>query len=703
MVCRTTLRIVGGAVLRRVGRCARLDRDYSGRASGRRARRGSAQGCHLSPFRLINDVYLVCAVQIRYRTVDHTRRFRTFSHLLRNPELSTLSREGRIARLARILDVAFMFASVVASLGILVWVLSLCRHGFDFTDDGFYLAWITFPEEYRSSISQFGFVYHPLFKILAEDIVLLRQVNVLLIFAIAFLLVIAALNSLSARQSESGPSLSAWRFLNPALVAASSALAFFDLWLPTPNYNSLAFVSLLVTAIGAMLSGRDLSRWSVGGWVIIGVGGALTFLAKPTSAAVLACLVFIYVVAVRKFSIGGLLVASLSAFLIMMGMALLVDGSPHVFLERYRSGIELAKLLTSGQPAEHLFRWDEYTLSEEQNGNFVRLLVLTFAMVVFSASTSVVLRVLSTAVAMVVVVFTFCIGLGWVKPTISYEPFQPLMFAVILIAVLVAGLLFSRCRRGLLSRDVLVTAFFFALLPYAYAFGTSNNYWQQGARAGFFWLLAGVVLRIAPAVKETAITSRFLTPVLAAGVLATTGILFAATEHPYRQTAPLRAQVTATEFGVQGRQVMLTADAAAYVSKLRTIATNNGFVPGRPIVDLSGVSPGTVYALGGKAPGTAWLLAGYPGSGSFLKASLAKVGCEELAVSWILSEPGSPDTFSFEVLRPYGIDVMRDYADVGAVQSVRAFAPARFEQRIYKPLRSAEEATEACRKARQNS
>ena len=67
--------------------------------------------------------------------------------------------------------------NVSASFLLLGWVMFRCRSGFDFTDEGFYLNWISNPQNFRASVTQFGFVYHPLYKLIGGNIALLRQVN----------------------------------------------------------------------------------------------------------------------------------------------------------------------------------------------------------------------------------------------------------------------------------------------------------------------------------------------------------------------------------------------------------------------------------------------------------------------------------------------------------------------------------------------
>ncbi|QAU45926.1 hypothetical protein [Bradyrhizobium guangzhouense] len=600
----------------------------------------------------------------------------------------------------KVFEAAAFCASLAASFCLLIWVLLLCRHGIDLTDEGFYLNWIAAPQEYRASISQFGFVYHPLYRLVGQNVILLRQANVLIIFFCAFLVALATLHTLRPGRSEPGSNLPVRGLFAPAFLTASGALAFLDLWLPTPNYNSLAFTSLMIASIGAILSGAASPRLRFGGWFIIGAGGALAFLAKPPGAVLLGTLVMAYTTAVGRFSIRGLLVSCLTALLILIFAALAIDGSVSAFVARIEHGFELSTLMAAGQSLGNLFHLDHFNLSQEQHVNFQRLLVLAFVMSVLTASARPALRIVSAIIAAIASAIVVSVSLGWMNPTISYEPFQPLMFCAILFATIVAALFFSPWRRALLSREILATTVFFIAMPYVYALGTNNNYWQQGARAGFFWLLAGVVLKSAPAAKEGALARWHLTPILAAALLATTGIVLASAEHPYRQTAALRMQTTATEFGTGGRQLLASAEVGAYVRSLKTIAVDNGFAPGSPVIDLSGVSPGAVYSLGGKAPGAAWLSAGYPGSSNFLKAALADVDCAQLAASWLLTEPASPDSFPLDVLSPFGIDVLRDYEDVGAVQAVRAFAPVKFEQRLYKPVRDVKDAIEACERAR---
>ena len=86
--------------------------------------------------------------------------------------------------------VIFLTAMVVA---LIVFVISQQSVGFDFSDEGFYLNWITDPSQYRASVTQFGFIYHPLFQLVGNDVAALRYlsraIELLLAVAVFYILI----------------------------------------------------------------------------------------------------------------------------------------------------------------------------------------------------------------------------------------------------------------------------------------------------------------------------------------------------------------------------------------------------------------------------------------------------------------------------------------------------------------------------------
>ena len=161
--------------------------------------------------------------------------------------------------------------AVVASITIIGWVVWYSRFGIDFTDEGYYLEWISNPWSYKASVTQFGFIYHPLYQLVGGDIVLLRRANLLITLGLAWILCFVLCRKIIIRHKLAKPSCSL-PLVGVALVLSTSALALLGLWwLPTPNYYSLNLQALLIAGTGILLAEANTSRNSLKGWVLIGV------------------------------------------------------------------------------------------------------------------------------------------------------------------------------------------------------------------------------------------------------------------------------------------------------------------------------------------------------------------------------------------------------------------------------------------------
>ena len=92
------------------------------------------------------------------------------------------------------------------------------------------------------------------------------------------------------------------------------------------------------------------------------------------------------------------------------------------------------------------------------------------------------------------------------------------------------------------------------------------------------------------------------------------------------------------------------------------IAAECGFVPGTELIDLTGSSPGVVFALGGRSPGSAWYPGGHPGSEDVAIYYLSLVPEEQLRRTWLLVAEDSPTAIDPDrVLQPYGRPFPRTY------------------------------------------
>lgn len=593
-----------------------------------------------------------------------------------------------------------MAGAAASTLALLAWLLSRSHAGFDFTDEGFYLNWIANPWLYDRSVTQFGYVYHPLHLLADGDIPTLRQANILITFLLAWLLCLALLERhvVSARDAwprDRGPTM---------LVAgtlASSALIVFTLWLPTPSYNSLALQALLLTATGVVLADGTPSRGEAAPWVLVGAGGWLAFMAKPPTAAALAVATVALLVVRGKASLRPLVVSAATATSLTLASAWAIDGSAPAFLERLKGGIETGHILNAGHDFRRLLRWDSFSLTDREG-----LLAALGAIVVLVATRF----VASKSRRASAVGLLMCLVLAVSGVAIIGRMLVPALEPTIFVGMVIGGVAFGTFAGAialagarpfrLFAGNSALLALYLGVMPYAYAFGTGNNYWQQGASAGVFWVLAGAAL-LSPAVPDRASWRCFL-PTAVSAQLVTILLLAVAMEHPYRQPQALRLDRHAIEIGTSRSRLLLSREVADYFERASALARAAGFAHEGSMIDLTGHSPGTLFGLGATAIGRPWIIGGYPGSERLAALTLDRVSCERLAAAWLLVEPSGPRRLDPAILLAHGIDPQRDFVEVGALttpRGTRGYQEA-YEQRILKPVRSELEATAACRAAR---
>ncbi len=591
-----------------------------------------------------------------------------------------------------------MTLSVMGTLLVLGWLLKYSTYGIEFTDESFYLVWISNPFIYDVSLTQFGFIYHPLYRLLDGDIAALRQANILMTFGLAWGLAYVLLSSLAPESREKRIVLH-----TAAAGLAGSVLIFFDIWLPTPSYNSLALQALLITSIGLLLAEKNLTRKSAFGGIVIGVGGWLAFMAKPSTALALAIAVFIYLLLSRKVSIRLLLLVAVSAVVPLLASALLIDGSLSQFVERVELGIEFGRYLGGGHTLIQILHIDDFLLSERAKLAIGIVFAASFLATLGAWSEKKIGMFLCLTISFAFFALVALLTTTQVSSVADLGNFQGLLIFGVVFAGILIGLAVGRFKTlGGVTGSHWAIALLFLVMPHIYAFGTNKNYWTGGASAGIFWLLVGIIL-LGPMARERA-SWLFALPLVLAAQAVTATLLQTALEQPYRQPQPLRLHASPLEIGPQGSTLILSQGYARYIDSATKKARAAGFEPSTPVIDLSGQSPGILYAIGAQNIGQAWTIGGYPGSLELAKAALSRTSCEKIAAAWLLLEPNGPRSISIELLSSLGITFPEGYEQVGTWQTAEGagnFAASRM-QVLYKPLAS-NETLNTCQALRQKS
>jgi hypothetical protein len=174
---------------------------------------------------------------------------------------------------------------------------------------------------------------------------------------------------------------------------------------------------------------------------------------------------------------------------------------------------------------------------------------------------------------------------------------------------------------------------------------------------------------------------------------------------PYRQLTPLWFNNVKVTIQEGSGELILSKQFADYIIELRRIAKENNFLPETPILDFSGLFPGTLYALNSYTPKNAWIVTAKNDRTKYVSYVFSTIPCEEITRSWILYEnPFDVLPINLLVLEESGINLNTDYSLIGIVKYPRILNPNKgilmTEHYLFKPIKDYNEAVVSCYKAR---
>lgn len=568
--------------------------------------------------------------------------------------------------------------------------------GFDITDESFYVLWASNPGDVLASTTQFGHYTGILYSLANGNLAVFRLLGLLL------LLVTAGLFSHSLERYYchlSGVSISNHsRWLSLSVILAGT-VAYYRYWLLTPSYNWLALISVLIVATGllhAVVNASDrgtdsndnLSLFGYG--LLVGIGGGLSFMAKPTTAAVLA-IIFLYFIGVTSLRYRWKMfvaVSVLSSAIFILIHAIIFENGLFPFYVKLQDGLELGKLLSGGHTIRHISIQAYCDLKQIPN-RLVQVFPLPYAGLSFlslffasvintryrktqnkeSGAIFIFMLVLVSAVAWIQLWKT-----GYWVGTQSRIGFGGSAFSFVVVFSGLSTLVLwkkkksdgSNCNR-VQFRELLKLYIFLLLLAMAYAFGSNNGLVRQ--MSGGFVFLSAASLYAAFWIDQYVGKKYLGYAVSLLLVLSVCLILTLAYRNPYRLPAKVKAQVVQVAFAGSKGTIFVDGKTAKYVNDLKRIALEAGWKSGMYLIDLTGGSPGATVILGGRAPGAPWLVGAYKGSNDFARAALAKVSTSTLQTAWVLTAPKGRRKLSNKVLSDLGLEFPNTYEAVGKVRT----------------------------------
>jgi hypothetical protein len=554
-----------------------------------------------------------------------------------------------------IINYVFVTASTML---VFTYAIYYSEFGIDLTDEGYYLNSISNAFAYDSTISQFGFIYLPIYKLLQGNIMLLRQMSIIIIFVLSWGLCYKVLKHFYSDLKNKN---FVYHILASGLAVSSlHSIAFFGGWVHGPSYNSLVFKSLLLAGIGLLKTLDENHRKSQMGWVVIGFAIWLAFMAKPTSALILMTSLFFYIITTKSLYLRKIFLLFFGLALPMSLSALVIDGSVSIFFDRYRNGYEYTQLVANEYRLSNIIRIDTHPISNQLIAIIILFFLITFFSLWFtklqSAIKSVVLLSISIFFFGVVLIFSNDMlltdfNLGRVQSTIS--------FGAIIAVIAYATITKDNSKVKPTSKEFGIVVIFTAM-PYIFAVGTGNNYVGQSLLVTIFWILASLIYLRLLSSNKSSLT--LIIPIVLGAQAITAIILNQAMQNPYRQSGPMNLNNSKIEVGKPGSELILNVELAEYIINVIDKANKNGFKPGMPIIDLTGLSPTVLYALNSESIGQAWQL----GNVDLITSRLQRIPCEKIASSWILHEPTGPNFDLVKVVANFGLSLESDYVQVAS-------------------------------------
>ncbi|MCP4942190.1 MAG: hypothetical protein GY924_09475 [Planctomycetaceae bacterium] len=569
---------------------------------------------------------------------------------------ATVKHGGRLS----LFNVVIAVVLLLESTFVVGWILRKADHGFDLSDESFYMIWIERPFEYPVAITQFGSVLSIPFALVGNDLIVFRQLNILTTFGLAFVVAYQLLGPWLRR-------LDCTLLVSLAISAAFAlpSLTVMTYWLLTPSYNSLNGVAFLLVCV-AVFSNPQTERRQIIAALLIGLGGYLSFMAKPTSAAVLAVLVLGFVWGIERWCWKSLLVAVCSAFSFLIISMSWVAGDPISFV------VELRETLEFSQHPDYSFlrliRWNSPHLDTRWRMTFGVASLLLFVL----------LRVANRRVVgefsvwPVRVLSCVLLGVGMFGVVATWFDFQTFSVGFLehrddeygrkeryLFLSLLSVAVFAAYFREM-DRRRLAAACFLFWLPYAFAFGTNINYWDKGATIAFFWVISLAVAISALPPRKSQLTY----VMLIASFLPLFCVLdleYAYT-NPYRQESFAESTMKPVTLGRGKTEIMMAEETADLVELLRQEVKAAGFEEGMPVLDLTSQGVGLIYTIGGNNFPAVWSSAGSPWAEKSLRQYLMHRSDEKLEDLWILKKEGWAESNPDTVLEEVGLS-MADFVE----------------------------------------
>ena len=571
---------------------------------------------------------------------------------------------------------------------LILLLINNAASGFDMSDESFYIINASQPENLAGQITHFGYITRFILIFSGNNIEYFRITGILLIL-ISTLLFIRSLNTYWSSWTfgtyVQTKNTNYWTVI-PALI---SALVYYHLWLITPSYNWLALIASLWVGIGLFISSVNKHSNALNqymtlnpiypGSFLVGLGVALGFFAKPTTALLLSILCALWLIFhfTYRDKIKFFLV-SLAAFVNLINIHIIINFDSYMtFYQNLSVGLELMNALGDHSAFSllvikpiiqflHLFSQlvksttfiigvlviSLFTLAIRLNHNFRSFSELHNLIVILVTGFTIVIIYNmggfnpSNIAPATIAGSLFMLFSIWMVKTMQIDKIQKNPMSLARILIIFATLL---------------------ILAISVSYGTGRPIIKHASCAYVFLGLGVIFLSrwIIADNKDSLLHWIFPSFVSLSSMI----VLLSAFNNPYKLVSSISEQTSPVSFMATNGILKVDNITANYIKKLKLDAFNAGWKTRLPLIDLTGVTPGATIILDAEILATAWLAGGYINSYKYVLKALSLSDPKKIRQAWILVAPNGKSKLSPAILLKYNLKFPENYEMVSQLKS----------------------------------
>lgn len=576
---------------------------------------------------------------------------------------------------------------------VVILLLFNSTHGFDITDESYYILTATYPHHIFSTVSHEGYYTGLLYALAGYNLAYFRVFGIVVLIFIALWFSIEQYKYIIQKFHLKTTAMDKYFFIIPITIGA---LSYYKVWLLTPSYNWLALIGtmLVFTMLFRVINNKVLNdnKYITLDYFLLSFSFCLAFMAKPSTALVLVCLSVLFIIYEfknlhLKKALGT--VTLVTSVMVMLHISIL-DGGCISYYDRLIESMKRMALLGGGHTLDNRYYemielFKEYFFEHfyfHQINNFYMYGFIGVVTILFLFRKKInALNIYLVWMFIILVLYAYIIFTDSVLQNFNLLWIRSIEWLYLNFLLILISILFMDKQKAFLLQILKILPLFIIIIlgSLAYKFGSNNQIIYAMSDSMIFVFAVVVILNF---IFDQKVNIRGFT--MLSGVLLSSFIYFTlnyAYDHPYRLITNIKNQNQNVAL-LGGLNVDNTTK--IYIENLQNIAKKNKISEEDiSLIDMTGGSPGVNVILDANIFSTPWLIGAYKGSNKMVERILkAYQGTNRLKKAWILVAPKGKRKLDLTILKHIGLAFPDDYIKIGTVQTAH-----RYEvQEVWKPI-----------------